>query len=38
MQDEGDLPRAAQDFVGFVEAEVGAPLCMISVDRSGIRR
>ena len=27
----GDLPRAAQDFVGFVEAEVGAPLCMISV-------
>jgi adenylosuccinate synthase len=27
----GDLPAAAQDFVGFVEAEVGAPLCMISV-------
>jgi adenylosuccinate synthase len=27
----GDLPKAAQDFVGFVEAEVGAPLCMISV-------
>ena len=27
----GDLPGAAQDFVGFVEAEVGAPLCMISV-------
>ena len=27
----GDLPVAAQDFVGFVEAEVGAPLCMISV-------
>ncbi|CAA9461429.1 MAG: Adenylosuccinate synthetase [uncultured Rubrobacteraceae bacterium] len=27
----GDLPSAAQDFVGFVEAEVGAPLCMISV-------
>jgi adenylosuccinate synthase len=27
----GDLPEAAQDFVGFVEAEVGAPLCMISV-------
>jgi adenylosuccinate synthase len=27
----GDLPRAAQDFVGYVEAEVGAPLCMISV-------
>jgi adenylosuccinate synthase len=26
-----DLPTAAQDFVGFVEAEVGAPLCMISV-------
>jgi adenylosuccinate synthase len=26
-----DLPEAAQDFVGFVEAEVGAPLCMISV-------
>jgi adenylosuccinate synthase len=26
-----DLPDAAQDFVGFVEAEVGAPLCMISV-------
>jgi adenylosuccinate synthase len=27
----GDLPEAAQDFVGFVEAEVGVPLCMISV-------
>ena len=27
----GDLPEAAQDFVGFVEAEVGAPVCMISV-------
>jgi adenylosuccinate synthase len=27
----GDLPEAAQDFVGFVETEVGAPLCMISV-------
>jgi len=27
----GDLPGAAQDFVGFVEAEVGAPVCMISV-------
>jgi adenylosuccinate synthase len=27
----GDLPEAAQDLVGFVEAEVGAPLCMISV-------
>ena len=27
----GDLPGAARDFVGFVEAEVGAPLCMISV-------
>ncbi|MEW6638055.1 MAG: adenylosuccinate synthase [Actinomycetota bacterium] len=27
----GDLPEAAQDFVGFVEAEVGTPLCMISV-------
>jgi len=26
-----DLPEAARDFVGFVEAEVGAPLCMISV-------
>ena len=26
-----DLPTAAQDFVGFVETEVGAPLCMISV-------
>jgi adenylosuccinate synthase len=26
-----DLPEAAQDFVGFVETEVGAPLCMISV-------
>jgi adenylosuccinate synthase len=27
----GDLPEAARDFVGFVEVEVGAPLCMISV-------
>jgi adenylosuccinate synthase len=27
----GDLPEAAQDFVAFVEAEVGVPLCMISV-------
>jgi adenylosuccinate synthase len=27
----GDLPEAAQDFVGFVEAEVGVPLCMVSV-------
>jgi len=27
----GDLPEAAQEFVGFVEAEVGVPLCMISV-------
>jgi adenylosuccinate synthase len=27
----GDLPEAAQDFVGFVETEVGVPLCMISV-------
>jgi adenylosuccinate synthase len=27
----GDLPPAARDFVDFVEAEVGAPLCMISV-------
>ncbi len=27
----GDLPEAARDFVGFVEAEVGVPLCMISV-------
>ena len=27
----GDLPEPAQDFVGFVEAEVGVPLCMISV-------
>lgn len=27
----GDLPDAAQDFVEFVEAEVGVPLCMISV-------
>jgi adenylosuccinate synthase len=27
----GDLPEAAQDFVGFVEAEVGAPISMISV-------
>ena len=26
-----DLPEAARDLVGFVEAEVGAPLCMISV-------
>ncbi len=27
----GDLPDAARDFVEFVEAEVGAPLCMVSV-------
>ncbi|MGH3086476.1 MAG: adenylosuccinate synthase [Rubrobacteraceae bacterium] len=27
----GDLPDAARDFVEYVEAEVGAPLCMISV-------
>lgn len=27
----GDLPEAAQEFVEFVEAEVGVPLCMISV-------
>jgi adenylosuccinate synthase len=27
----GDLPEAARDFVGFVEAEIGVPLCMISV-------
>lgn len=27
----GDLPPAAREFVGFVEAEIGAPLCMISV-------
>ncbi|CAN5646058.1 adenylosuccinate synthase [soil metagenome] len=27
----GDLPEAARDFVEFVEAEVGVPLCMISV-------
>ena len=27
----GDLPREAREFVEFVEAEVGAPLCMISV-------
>jgi len=27
----GDLPEAARNFVGFVESEVGAPLCMISV-------
>ncbi|HET7479538.1 MAG TPA: adenylosuccinate synthase [Rubrobacteraceae bacterium] len=27
----GDLPEAARDFVEFVEAEIGAPLCMISV-------
>ena len=26
-----DLPEAARDFVEFVEAEIGAPLCMISV-------
>ena len=31
VQDEGGSPEAARDFVGFVEAEVGAPLCMISV-------
>lgn len=27
----GDLPGPARDFVEFVEAEIGAPLCMISV-------
>jgi adenylosuccinate synthase len=27
----GDLPEAARDFVGFIETEVGVPLCMISV-------
>ena len=27
----GDLPETARDFVGFVEAEIGVPLCMISV-------
>jgi adenylosuccinate synthase len=27
----GDLPEEAREFVEFVEAEVGAPLCMISV-------
>ncbi|MGF1470341.1 MAG: adenylosuccinate synthetase [Rubrobacteraceae bacterium] len=27
----GDLPEAARNFVEFVEAEVGVPLCMISV-------
>jgi adenylosuccinate synthase len=27
----GDLPEAARDFVEFVETEVGAPLCMVSV-------
>ncbi len=27
----GDLPETAQEFVEFVEAEVGVPLCMISV-------
>ncbi len=27
----GDLPGSARDFVEFVEAEVGVPLCMISV-------
>ena len=27
----GDLPEAARDMVEFVEAEVGVPLCMISV-------
>ena len=26
-----DLPEAAREFVEFVEAEIGAPLCMISV-------
>jgi adenylosuccinate synthase len=26
-----ELPEEAQSFVGFVEAELGAPLCMISV-------
>ncbi len=27
----GDLPEAAREFVEYVEAEVGAPLCMVSV-------
>ncbi len=27
----GDLPEAAREFVEFVEAEVGVPLCMISI-------
>ena len=27
----GDLPEAARDFVEFVEAEIGVPLCMVSV-------
>ncbi|MGI9049251.1 MAG: adenylosuccinate synthase [Rubrobacteraceae bacterium] len=27
----GDLPGAAREFVEFVEAEVGVPLCMISI-------
>jgi adenylosuccinate synthase len=27
----GDLPETARDFVGFVETEIGVPLCMISV-------
>jgi adenylosuccinate synthase len=27
----GDLPETARDFVEFIESEVGAPLCMISV-------
>jgi adenylosuccinate synthase len=27
----GDLPEPAREFVGFVEAEIGVPLCMISV-------
>ena len=32
MQDEGDLPRAAQDFPPVRGGrEVGAPVCMISV-------
>jgi len=27
----GDLPKEARDYVDYVEAELGAPLCMISV-------
>jgi adenylosuccinate synthase len=26
-----ELPEEARDFVGFIEAELGVPLCMISV-------